>query len=87
MKKRKNATPEEIAERRSALKTQGVKGCKAIRINMAFTPENHDYIKVMAKLYGKSMTEYLNEIIEYYSVANGEVYSLAKKLQKRTKKA
>ena len=34
------ATQQEAAERAAALRTQGRKGCKATRINMAFTPDN-----------------------------------------------
>lgn len=60
------ASPQEQAERASELRTQGRKGCKAIRINMAFTPENHEFIKVMAKATGRSMTEFANEVIAAY---------------------
>lgn len=60
------ATPEEQAERASTLRTQGRKGCKAVRINMAFTPENHQFIKFMAKASGMTMTEMTNRILEAY---------------------
>lgn len=72
------ASPQEAAARKSALKTQGRKGCKAIRINMAFTPENHDFIKVMAKISGKTMTEFINLTIETYRKEHGEQYEAAK---------
>lgn len=54
---------EEKAERLSNLKTQGRKGCKATRINMAFSPENHAFIKLLAKASGRTMTELANDII------------------------
>lgn len=60
------ASPQEAAERAAQLKTQGRKGCKAIRINMAFTPENHEFIKVMAKATGRTMTEFANDVITAY---------------------
>ena len=60
------ATKQEAAERAAALRTQGRKGCKAIRINMAFTPDNHEFIKIMAKATGRTMTEYTNYIITAY---------------------
>ena len=60
------ASPQEAAERASELKTQGRKGCKAIRINMAFTPDNHEFIKVMSRASGRTMTEMCNEIISAY---------------------
>ena len=60
------ASPQEAEERREALKTQGRKGVKAIRINMAFTPSNHEFIKVMSKATGRTMTELTNQVIEEY---------------------
>lgn len=59
------AGPEEIKRRRSTLKTQGRKGCKAVRINMAFTPENHRFIKVYARSTGQTMTEACNQMLEF----------------------
>lgn len=74
------ASPQEAAERASKLKTQGRKGCKAIRINMAFTPENHEYIKVMAKVTGKTMTEFANLAIERYRTEHPDLYDQAKSI-------
>lgn len=74
------ASPEEQAERRAAGKTQGRKGCKATRINMAFWSDNHDFIKTMAKASGKTMTEYTNLVIERYRKEHPEVYNRAKAL-------
>lgn len=44
--------------------TQGRKGKKLPRINMAFTPENHEYIKRVSRQEGKSITQYINGLIE-----------------------
>lgn len=60
------ASPEEAHERAEALRTQGRKGAKAIRINMAFTPTNHKFIKIMAKASGQTMTEFTNYVIDAY---------------------
>ena len=60
------ASPQEAAERAEALRTQGRKGCKATRINCAFSPSNHEYIKIMARATGHTMTETVNAIIEKY---------------------
>lgn len=76
------ATPQEAAERAAELRTQGRKGCKAVRINMAFTPDNYDYIKVMSKIRGESMTEFVNYAIEKYRNDHSELYDLAKALIK-----
>lgn len=72
------ASPQEAEERAAELKTQGRKGCKAIRINMAFTPDNHEFIKVMAKISGKTMTEFANLCIERYRAEHPEIYEQAK---------
>ena len=72
------ASPQEAAERAAQLKTQGRKGCKTIRINMAFTPENHEFIKVMATISGKTMTEFANLIVERYRNEHPEIYEQAK---------
>lgn len=72
------SSPQEAAERAAQLKTQGRKGCKAIRINMAFTPENHEFIKVMATISGKTMTEFANLIVERYRNEHPEIYEQAK---------
>jgi enhancing lycopene biosynthesis protein 2 len=72
------ASPQEAAERAAELRTQGRKGCKAIRINMAFTPDNHEFIRVMAKITGKTMTEFANLVIERYRTEHPELYEQAK---------
>jgi uncharacterized protein (DUF1778 family) len=71
------ASPQEAAERREALQTQGRKGCKAIRINMAFTPDNHEFIKVMAKASGKTMTEFTNLVVAAYRREHPEIMAQA----------
>lgn len=43
--------------------TQGKKGHKAPRINMAFSPDNHKWIKTRSKQLGISATELVNTII------------------------
>lgn len=58
------ATETEKTERKASMKTQGKKGCYACRINMAFTPDNHDYIRTMAKVNGQSTSEFVNAILD-----------------------
>jgi len=65
-----------------ALKTQGKKGLKAGRINMAFTPSNMDFIRVMAAIQGMSMTQYVNAIIVQERERNGAAYKAAKQITK-----
>lgn len=71
------ASPQEAAERAENLKTQGRKGCKATRINMAFTPENHRFIKVMASASGHTMTEFTNMVITAYRNEHPEIMEQA----------
>ena len=70
-------TADDIQEAREQGKTQGRKGCKAIRINMAFTPEVYNYIlkkeregksKKLAKIAG------LNKFLRIYYARVKEVY-------------
>ena len=74
------ASPQEKAERADELRTQGRKGCKAVRINMAFTPDNHRFIKTMARIYGMTMTEYTNHVVEKYRLEHPELYDQAQSL-------
>lgn len=71
------ASPQEAMDRREALKTQGRKGAKAIRINMAFSPSNHAFIKIMAKATGHTMTEFTNIVIEAYRKEHPELLEQA----------
>ena len=72
------ASQEEAAERAAELRTQGRKGCKAIRINLAFTPDNHEFIKVMARISGQTMTQFTNLVVERYRAEHPELYDQAK---------
>lgn len=76
------ASEKEIEERKATGKTQGRKGCKATRINIAFTSPNHDYIKTVSKIKGMSLTEYTNYIIEQHRLEHDELYKKAKELLK-----
>lgn len=71
------ASPEEARERAGKLQTQGRKGCKATRINMAFTPENHEFIKVLAKATGNSMTQFTNLVVAAYRNEHPELMAKA----------
>lgn len=60
--------------------TQGRKGAKLPRINMAFSPQSLEYLRVMAALRGVSVTRYVNDLVERDMVQNSEVYDTAKDL-------
>ena len=42
---------------------QGVKGSKALRINMAFDYDVYMYIRIMSKIKGMTMTGVVNDIV------------------------
>ena len=70
----------ETREALEALHTQGKKGLKLPRINLAFSPSNLDYIRVMAGIRGESMTQFVNRVIDQHREENGEKYKAAKAL-------
>ena len=59
--------------------TQGRKGLKLKRINMAFAPDTYDYITIMSRVRGESLTEFLNMIIRQHKEEHGEIYAQALK--------
>lgn len=71
------ASPQEAAQRAEEMKTQGRKGCKATRINMAFNPENYSFVRIMASASGKSMTEFTNLVIAAYRKEHPELMEQA----------
>mgnify|MGYP003186850877 CR=1 FL=1 len=75
---RKTYTAEQAQAMRDAGTTQGRKGCKAVRINMAFTPDIHEYIKVMARVRGESVTDFTNYVFRQSMEQNAEIYEKAK---------
>lgn len=68
----KTASASEQEMRAAQLRTQGKKGCKAPRINMAFTPDNHRFLKREARKSGMTITQYCNQIITKYRIAKEE---------------
>lgn len=76
---------ERAQEMRQAGTTQGRKGCAAIRINMAFPPDLHDYIRIMARFCGQSITEFTNNVFRRHMDNNMEVYREIKKYQRTYK--
>lgn len=68
----------EAQEAKEAMQTQGRAGVKLERINMAFSPANYDFIKVMAAIRGQTMTAYVNAVLDGERKRNGEKYLAAK---------
>ena len=70
-------------ERLQAMKTQGHKGLKLPRINMAFTPDNYNYLKVMSRARGETLTEFCNFVLTQSLNANRDLYEEAQVLVER----
>ncbi len=76
-RKQSKVSEGEMAYRKANLKTQGREGCKAERINMAFTPDNYNFIKRVSRASGLTMTEYCNRIVAAYRNEHPEVMKKA----------
>ena len=77
-KPRKTYTEQEGQQFIAAGKTQGRKGLKAVRINMAFTPEVYDYIKTLSRVRGESIQKFIEYIFARSMDENRELYEQAK---------
>lgn len=71
---------QEVHSAQNTPSTQGRKGEKLPRINMAFPPQNLEYLRIMAGIRGVSITKYVNSLIERDREQNGEIFEAAKKL-------
>lgn len=80
-KPRKSYTKEEARPYQEALQTSGRKGAGLPRINLAFTASNHEYITVVSRVLGVSMTEFINRIITQHREEHGELYKSAMELR------
>lgn len=54
------------------------KRTKSKRINMAFTDDNYQFIKTLAKVRGQTITDFVNDVIENSREQNKETYQKAK---------
>lgn len=70
----------EVQHAQQVQQTQGKKGFKMQRINMAFTPDNMDFIRIMAKIKGQTMTQFVNGVLDQEREAKEDIYQEAKKL-------
>ena len=64
-----------------AADTQGKRGKKALRMTMAFSEENMDYIRTMGKLESGGATAYVNRLIEADRRKHADIYRQMKTLR------
>lgn len=70
-------TTEIVEQAREQGRTQGRKGCKAHRFNMAFSPAAYSFITCMARVRGETITAFVNHLIEKTIEDNQEIYQKA----------
>ena len=63
-----------------ARRTQGRKGYAMPRLNISLTPSGYEYVQVMARLNGKSVTRYISDLVDKDAEKNAERYRKAKEL-------
>ena len=73
-------TEQETHVEYDARNTQGKRGMKADRMNMAFSHENFEYMRTMAGLHKMTMTKFINKLIEEDRQRNADLYEKAKSL-------
>ena len=83
MTKENTATKEQV--QKGAKKWQGKKGQKADRINMAFSPENSEFLDIVSKDYGMNKTALVNRILDLFREDHPEVMATAISHQKAQK--
>lgn len=76
-KSRKTYTDTEIEESLLSLKTSGKKGVKLPRINLAFSPDVYNFIKVMAQVRGQNLTQFVNDVLRESMHAHDDIYKKA----------
>ena len=62
--------------------TQGRKGQAHQRINMAFLPDNIEYLRRISRLEGVSQTDYVNTLIEKDMMSRGNIVNFTKSILK-----
>ena len=81
-KERRTPGVREAKQRMTTGKTQGVKGLKSPRINLALTTPNYEYVKIMAGASGLTMTEFINGCIGAHRESHHALYNKAKSCRK-----
>jgi len=76
-KDRRTYTADEAREAMETLRTNGMKGVKLPRINLAFTPSNYDFVQTMARVRGETMTDFVNYIMSEARERHADLYEKA----------
>lgn len=81
-KERRTYTEQEKAEILQSLHTAGRKGVRLPRINLAFSPEVHEYITTMSRARGETLTEFCNLVLREHMEKHRDLYERALEFRK-----
>ena len=76
-KTRKTYTEQEAQEIMQSMKTNGRKGLKLPRINLAFAPDVYEYCRTMARAAGMNYTEFINTVLRQHMDEHAGAYKKA----------
>lgn len=76
---------QEVQDPYNSQDTQGKKGKKAERMNMAFSLSNYEFLRVMAGWEEVTITTYVNRIIEEERIRSADKYKQIKELKSTLK--
>lgn len=80
-KPRMEYTAQEAEEYAKKGQTRGRKGCKMVRINMAFPFEVHEFIKTMARVRGETITDFTAHVFRQYMAEHMDTYRKAQEFR------
>ena len=83
-KEHPTVSAQEAQERQAQGRTQGAKGAKMPRINLASTLDNYEFIKRFARFRGENMTDFANHIIEAYRTEHQKEFEEMQKFISKT---
>lgn len=76
-KPRRTYTEQEAFEIMQTMKTSGRKGLKLPRINLAFVPTVYNYVQIMSRVRGETMTEFVNLALQQHMEEHRDLYEKA----------
>lgn len=76
-KPRRTYSEQETQEALYSRQTSGKKGVKLPRINLAFTPDVYEYIQIMSRVRGESMTDFINLALRQHREQHADIYEKA----------
>lgn len=70
-------TEQEKQDHRNARKTQGRPGIKITRLNLAISPEMYEYVKIMARVRGEAMGDFIERALREDMERHKDLYQEA----------